>query len=72
MRASELRDLTDAELRGRLDELHREQFNLRFQLATRQLANYRRIPAVKRDIARINTILRERQLAAEYARASAE
>lgn len=71
MRASELRELSDTELTAKLDESHRELFNLRFQQATRQLANYRRIPAVRADIARINTLLRERQIAALYAEATA-
>lgn len=61
-RAAELRELTDAELRTRLDEAHRELFTLRFQHHARQLANYRRLEQLRHDIARINTILREREL----------
>jgi large subunit ribosomal protein L29 len=64
MKAKELRELTTSELLAKLGEAHRELFNLRFQLATRQLANYQRITMVKRDIARMKTILRERELAA--------
>lgn len=60
---AELHGLTDAELQKRLDEAYEELFNLRFQHAVRQLANHRRIPFVRRQIARIKTILRERQLA---------
>ncbi len=71
MRASELRERSDAELHAQLEESHRELFNLRFQLATRQLSNYRRLPQVRADIARINTLLRERQIAALYAEATA-
>lgn len=46
----------------KLEEAHEELFNLRFRLATRQLENHREIPRVKRRIARIQTILREREL----------
>ncbi|MCT1684831.1 50S ribosomal protein L29 [Corynebacterium appendicis] len=60
--AHEFRELTDAELNDRLSAAKEELFNLRFQLATGQLTNNRRIPAVKRDIARIYTVLREREL----------
>lgn len=60
--ASEFRELTDDELRDRLTEAKEELFNLRFQLATGQLTNNRRIGTVKRDIARIYTVLREREL----------
>lgn len=63
MRAAELRDLSDAELRGKLRELQEELFNLRFQLATGQIENVGRIRTVRRDIARLQTILRQRQLA---------
>ncbi len=60
--ASEFRELNDQELTTRLNEAKEELFNLRFQLATGQLTNNRRIGAVKRDIARIYTVLREREL----------
>ena len=60
--ASEFRELNDDELKGRLNEAKEELFNLRFQLATGQLTNTRRISTVKRDIARIYTVLREREL----------
>lgn len=60
--ASEFRELNDDELKGRLNEAKEELFNLRFQLATGQLTNNRRISTVKRDIARIYTVLREREL----------
>lgn len=71
LHARDLRDRTDADLRGQLDDLHEELRNLRFQLATRQLANYKRIHEVKKDIARVNTVLHERALAAAYADATA-
>ena len=60
--AHEFRELTDAELNDRLSAAKEELFNLRFQLATGQLTNNRRISTVKRDIARIYTVLREREL----------
>ena len=62
MKASELRELTDEELRQRGQELAEELFNLRFQLATGQIENIGRISAVRRDMARVKTIQRERQL----------
>jgi large subunit ribosomal protein L29 len=61
-KTSELRDLTDVELTNKLNETHRELFNLRFQHFTRQLANYKRLEQVRHDIARMKTILREREL----------
>lgn len=60
--ASEFRELNNEELNTRLAEAKEELFNLRFQLATGQLTNNRRIGTVKKDIARILTILREREL----------
>ena len=62
MKANEIRDLTDMELNAKLDDLKEELFNLRFQHATNQLDNPRRITDVKRTIARIKTILREIEL----------
>ena len=62
MKASEIRVLADEELFKKLEEAHQELFNLRFQLATRQLGNHRELPRVRRNIARIKTILREREL----------
>lgn len=62
MKLTEIRALGDAELTKRLEEAHQELFNLRFKLATRQLVNHREIPRVKKKIARINTIIREREL----------
>jgi large subunit ribosomal protein L29 len=63
MLARELRLLTDEELRGRLDEAYRELFNLRQDWYMGRLEDNNRITAVKREIARIKTILRERELA---------
>ena len=59
MKASEVRELTTAELESKLKDLKAELFNLRFQLAINQLDNPMRIAAVKKDIARVKTILRE-------------
>lgn len=60
--AFELRELNEKELTARLSEAKEELFNLRFQMATGQLTNNRRLRTVKRDIARIYTIIREREL----------
>ncbi len=62
MKARELRGLSDEELRQRERELREELFNLRFQHSLGQLTNTARISQVKREIARIKTILREREL----------
>jgi large subunit ribosomal protein L29 len=60
--ANELRGLTDEELQTRLREGKEELFNLRFQVATGQLDNNRRLQTVRREIARIYTVMREREL----------
>ena len=71
MKATEVRDLDTEELHVKISELKEELFNLRFQLATGQLDNHTRIQQVRRDVARIRTILRERDYAAaEAARTS--
>ena len=59
MTAKELRELTPSELEQKLKDLKEELFNLRFQLAINQLENPMRITAVKRDIARVSTVMRE-------------
>lgn len=58
----ELRELTEVELTDRLRESKEELFNLRFQMATGQLNNNRRLRTVRREIARVYTVLREREL----------
>jgi large subunit ribosomal protein L29 len=63
MKAAELRDIADEELRGKLRELQEELFNLRFQLATGQIENVGRIRTVRRDIARMKTVQQQRALA---------
>jgi len=60
--AAELRELTDEELVLRVREAKEELFNLRFQMATGQMDNNRRLRSVRHDIARIYTIMREREL----------
>jgi large subunit ribosomal protein L29 len=61
-KASEIRDLSTDELETRLSETKEELFNLRFQNATGQLDNYRRLGVLRKDVARMQTILREREL----------
>lgn len=62
MTASELKSMANAELATKLDEAYQELFNLRFQKATGKLTNTARWGQVRKDIARIKTILREREL----------
>ncbi|HEX9856591.1 MAG TPA: 50S ribosomal protein L29 [Acidimicrobiia bacterium] len=66
MNALELRNLTYAELTQQLGEAKEELFNLRFQLATNQLDNSARIRTVRRDIARISSVMREQEIAEYY------
>ena len=63
-KTADLRELNDTELEHRLGEAKEELFNLRFQNATGQLDNIARIPQVRRDVDRIETLLREREIAA--------
>ncbi len=70
-RPSELRDVDEDELATRLTEARQELFNLRFQHVTGQLDNYARLGEIRKDIARINTILREREIDAADAEAAA-
>ena len=67
MKATEIRKLSDAELAKKLDEGRAELFNLRFQMATSQLDNTARVKTVKRNIARIQTEMRAREIAATKA-----
>jgi large subunit ribosomal protein L29 len=64
MKAADLRELTAAELAEKLGETKEELFNLRFQLATNQLDNVARVGQLRRDVARIETIMREQELEA--------
>ena len=69
-KAAEIREADETELENRLAEAKQELFNLRFQIVTGQLDNSARLQAVRRDIARILTILREKEIeAAEAAEA---
>ncbi len=65
MKASELRDLTLDELRQKEVDLHAELFNLRFQLATNQLENPMRLPLTKKDLARVKTVIAQKERSAE-------
>jgi large subunit ribosomal protein L29 len=67
MKATELRELNDTELANRVREFREELFNLRFQNATGQLENTTRLNHVKKDIARCETLLRAREIAAHEA-----
>lgn len=64
MQASELRNLDVNEIKAKIDSAHQELFNLRFQWASGQLEDHTRLTVLRRDIARMKTILRERELAA--------
>lgn len=68
MKAAEIRELSAEDLQVKLKEAKAELFNLRFQMATSQLDNTARVTLVKRDIARIQTEMRARQIAAEAAK----
>jgi large subunit ribosomal protein L29 len=63
LKAKDIRDLSQDEMEQRLTETREELFNLRFQNATGQLDNYKRLKELRRDVARIKTILRQRELA---------
>jgi large subunit ribosomal protein L29 len=65
MKAEEIREFENTEITARLGELREELFRLRFKSATMQLENPRLIRNIRRDIARLETILRERELAAQ-------
>ncbi len=64
MKANELRALTEAQLKEKLLEMHKEQFNFRMQRATGQLSKPDQLSRVRKDIARINTILAEKGVGA--------
>jgi large subunit ribosomal protein L29 len=65
MKASEIRALSSEEILGELETARENLFNLRFQWATAQIRDHNLLKAAKRDIARLETILRERELAGE-------
>lgn len=64
MKVHEVRELSDQDLQTELDGSHKELMNLRFRVATKQLANTAQLRTVKKKIARLNTVIRERQLGA--------
>ena len=64
MRASEIREMTEADIRSRVAELEEERFRLKFRSATETLEDPLRLRTIRRDIARLKTIQRERELAA--------
>ncbi|MCS7038159.1 MAG: 50S ribosomal protein L29 [Anaerolineae bacterium] len=67
MKAMELRALSDGELQTKLDEIYEEMMNLRFNMSIGQQRDVTRLTELKRDVARIKTILRERQIARQLA-----
>ncbi len=72
-KSADIRKLSEADLRKEMDEAYRRQFSMRLQNETRQLTNHRELPAMRRQIARLKTIERERVLAsAARAAGSAE
>lgn len=68
MKMTDIRELSDEELTKKLEDGRAELFNLHFQMATSQLDNTARVKTVKRDIARVQTEMRARQIAAESAK----
>ena len=62
MKIEEIRALSVEELAKQLEAVHQELFGLRFRLATKQLVNHREIPRVEKKIARLKTVMREREL----------
>ncbi len=67
MKTKEIRALGDEELKKQLEAAHKKLFELRFSAATKQLKNHRELPMLKKDIARLKTIVRERELGAGQA-----
>lgn len=62
MKLKEFRDMNDSDLKKELEDTHQEMFNLRFRVATKQLVNHRELRRVKKKIARLKTLLAEREL----------
>ncbi len=65
MKVDEIKALSKEDLAKQLEAAHQELFNLRFRLSTKQLVNHREIPKVKRKIATLKSVLRERELASK-------
>lgn len=72
MKSDEISSMSEADIKRALDESRQELFNLRFQISTRKIKNHQRIPAVKKDIARLMTALREREFMRMYGGAELE
>ena len=70
MKVDEFRALSPEDLAKQLEEAHQELFNLRFRLTTRQLVNHRELPKAKKKIARLKSILRERELGIKQVKAN--
>lgn len=68
MKAQELKEMSEAELRQKEKEVTEELFNLKFQHATGQLENTQRLPQVRKDLARVKTVLREKEISAAKAK----
>ena len=66
MKADEIHNMTDNQLQQEIEDARQELFNLRFQIETRKLKNHQRLSQVGRDIARMMTVLRERELMRLY------
>jgi large subunit ribosomal protein L29 len=66
MKSREIWEMTAEEIRGKLDDAHAELFNLRFQFSTGQLQNSARLGQMRREVARLNTILRAKELQRTY------
>ena len=64
MQASEIRELSEGDIRARIDELERERFNLKFRSATQTLDDPLRLRMIRKDVARLKTVLHERALGA--------
>lgn len=64
MKARDLKEMSEAELRQKEKEVTEELFNLKFQHATGQLENTERLPQVRKDLARVKTVLRQKEIAA--------
>jgi large subunit ribosomal protein L29 len=68
MKAQEIRQMSDSEIRSAIEDAKTELFNLRFQREAGTLEDYTRLRALRKNVARLNTILRERAIAAELVR----
>jgi len=62
LKLKEFRDMNDEDLKKELEDTHQEMFNLRFRVATKQLVNHRELRRVKKKVARLKTLLAEREL----------